>query len=67
MLSAKQGGNGTGPIFRVFGMTRPGIKPQPSSLKADTLTLVVLVSSVSMAKRILIQKFNTRDPILKMF
>ena len=27
-----------GPIFRVFGMTRPGIEPRSPSLRADTLT-----------------------------
>ena len=27
-----------GPIFIVFGMTRPGIEPQPPSLRADALT-----------------------------
>ena len=26
-----------GPIFIVFGMTRPGIEPQPSSLRVDAL------------------------------
>ena len=34
ILSAKQGGIRS--HFLVFGMTRPGIEPQPPSLRADT-------------------------------